>query len=940
MENKKKIILKLILAIVTLVCSYSLVQIGIKDVISPIDEIGAFILCSIFFIILLKMCEFILKKVLNKSNYKFLIVGTFIFALLIIKFHKFEYVCYESKNTIITIEALGEKDSRSLGNEVWINSIQTEREKLNLDLIQLNDGWEFKNGRIVSYENQPNYLEIPIEFKEKLVIELIKHPYSGMVNIKYNEKNIEYNLFSEQENYEQIIIEPSINKLKTEFIRINCMIIIYILSLIICGSMILITKNRINSIFIISIVFLIIKYFFKANSILCIIISIIVGTLLSKTKLDITLIEKKRKKIEIIVICSILSICTIIMFGLVPKYSSDTNILSITALGEKDSLSKGTEVWIDKISVDESRMTLGNLDLPEGWIDKGRVVSYTNQPNQLDVKVNMSNDLNVALVKHPYSGYAKIEFLGHEEIINLYAENEEIYNYKYSIEPQLKFIEYIIAYVSLFFILWLIYMQFIIIFLKNKVHNNRRKLINKKENNDIKRVIFYSIPCMLSWGVYWLGFYPALMSGDSISQWGQAHGYYQLQDGHPIIYTMLIKILSYIWDTPAIVSLFQIICISIVLGNILRYFETKGVSKWILIFCSLIVALIPANGMMVISIWKDIPYSITLVILTFLCMKIFDTKGQILKSNMFLCKVILCMIALILFRHNGIIAIIFTICGGLFLYKKYWKEIILIAIVVIVSVSTIKGPIYDYMRVERFENSIVYPPIHQIGAVLYNNGEISEEYIESLDSIMPIELWKSNYSPYYHDFLIFPTYLNDMGETTNLLSEGSKNKETIMDIWKDILPYNLEIIIKHQLELTSLVWRIKEPIESYTLTTEYRVADNEYGLVTTPIVNKINTILTQLVQFTHSNETLYTILWRPALPLLFIIICSAFLYIIKGKQILFMMLPLMGNIVSLMLAIPAQCYRYLYSNYFILLIILLMLFVNQNTIYTCNDIVE
>ena len=97
-------------------------------------------------------------------------------------------------------------------------------------------------------------------------------------------------------------------------------------------------------------------------------------------------------------------------------------------------------------------------------------------------------------------------------------------------------------------------------------------------------LVYYAIPSIIIWSLYWIAFYPAAMTPDSLNQWEQAHTY-EFNDWHPVVYTWFIMLLVQIWDSPALVSLVQILINALIFGYVVYQFEVFGVKKkflWII----------------------------------------------------------------------------------------------------------------------------------------------------------------------------------------------------------------------------------------------------------------------------------------------------------------------------------------------------------------------
>jgi hypothetical protein len=145
-----------------------------------------------------------------------------------------------------------------------------------------------------------------------------------------------------------------------------------------------------------------------------------------------------------------------------------------------------------------------------------------------------------------------------------------------------------------------------------------------------------------------------MMSADSMVQWGQVlTGIFV--DHHPAFHTFLIWLLTRIYPSPAIIAIAQIITLAFVAGLWFALFESLDIRRWVIWLIAFIFAIIPVNGTMVNTLWKDIPYSIAVLGLTLIILRIVYTKGTWIVS--ITAQIILGVTAalVMLFRHDGLI---------------------------------------------------------------------------------------------------------------------------------------------------------------------------------------------------------------------------------------------------------------------------------------------
>ena len=132
--------------------------------------------------------------------------------------------------------------------------------------------------------------------------------------------------------------------------------------------------------------------------------------------------------------------------------------------------------------------------------------------------------------------------------------------------------------------------------------------------------VSFAIPLLAVWLFYWGAFYPAIMSKDSKVQWEQAHGifigYSRIANDNPAFHVLCMKALYQLWDTPAVVSLAQILAMTVSLAYALTLLLRLRAPR-LLVAAALLTAVVSLNnGLMAVTLWKDIPYTVVVVAIT------------------------------------------------------------------------------------------------------------------------------------------------------------------------------------------------------------------------------------------------------------------------------------------------------------------------------------
>ena len=445
-------------------------------------------------------------------------------------------------------------------------------------------------------------------------------------------------------------------------------------------------------------------------------------------------------------------------------------------------------------------------------------------------------------------------------------------------------------------------------------------VIDARQVSKIK-IIAYAAPSILVWLLYFTAFYPAGMTPDSLAQWDQAHTG-QFNDWHPLIYTWFIMLLTSFWDSPAIVSLAQIVIMALIFGYSAYRFEAMGVNKIVIWIMAVLFALSPINGIYSITIWKDVLYSAFLLFFSMVILNIVVTKGKWLESYTHITLFLLAAVGIVFMRHNGFPVFLITLVVLLLSYRKQLKPLLVVFVLIIALHSLITGPVFQALDVVPSDpNEALSIPTQQFATIIINDGKLTEEQRDYLDSIFPIELWKERFHPYNTNAIKFSWKEYDR----DIIFDDFKKYVTT---WLEVCLQNPKLAVEGFLTHTSLVWQIREPEKpGYTdafVTNVY--LGNEQGIVNTVI----NPELTEDMRdyLTYTKEELGVIIWRPATYLFMILFFTFVSYLRNDYKSWFVSLPVLLNAASVMAAIPAQDFRYLYANTLLLYLTFIFMFLH------------
>lgn len=444
--------------------------------------------------------------------------------------------------------------------------------------------------------------------------------------------------------------------------------------------------------------------------------------------------------------------------------------------------------------------------------------------------------------------------------------------------------------------------------------------------------IYIVIPFFLNI-IYLFAFYPGILSFDSFYQWQQLSEF-NFTNWHPAYHTILMWVLTKIWYSPATIALFQIFVFSLTLSYGLSSFKKSHIPNSLLIFISVLISINIINGMMLITLWKDILYSIFILALTIHIYNIIKSEGEWIgkKNNSIFFGLTLANIVLL--RHNGFPVVVICLLLLFFTYKKYKFSYFKSLIFFVIFVGLIKIPVFNLFKVDtKNSQSFAVTFVHPIAAHVNANVKFTEEETEFLDKIFPLK----NSWPYscYDATVLFYEGVNFQPVNENPLFLGK--------LFLNYTFKNPTTTLNHFLCLSSFTWQVLQPDEVYletvlfdSLNTEQFPQWQKYSRFTeqNSLLPGLRDLITKLGKDSLMLDK-YKILWRPALYMYaFLLIVILLVVKTNDKKYFLLSAPLLSQTIVIMGTAQLQALRYQYPVYLIsMLFVIPLIYIFLNTPY-------
>ncbi|MCI1941889.1 MAG: DUF6020 family protein [Lactobacillus sp.] len=331
------------------------------------------------------------------------------------------------------------------------------------------------------------------------------------------------------------------------------------------------------------------------------------------------------------------------------------------------------------------------------------------------------------------------------------------------------------------------------------------------------KIVFWAIflGLALIWGIYWLAYYPGIFQVDSLNQWSQVMGTHVWSNWHPVFVTLLLKFLTKLGGSPSTFLLVQLLFGAYAVAWSFKVLNQRGLPRAVVAVGALAYALYPVNGYYMVTVWKDVLYSIVLLLLFVMLSEIVRNQDWLLTSISHTLAFIFAMVGASLIRKNGYMVVLIVLLLLLIFYFGRRSLVVTVATLALIvgfnsytkhKLNPVPSPISESMAI----------PYQQIAATVKYQGKISNSQKIYLNQIFPLQYWGTRYNPYRVDTLKFSSEFNSY-----LIDIKPKR---FLTTWFQLLLQNKVIFIKSFMKQTAAIWQTNVPNDVHFYT---------HGIITT-----------------------------------------------------------------------------------------------------------
>lgn len=332
----------------------------------------------------------------------------------------------------------------------------------------------------------------------------------------------------------------------------------------------------------------------------------------------------------------------------------------------------------------------------------------------------------------------------------------------------------------------------------------------KQKNERKKKRVFLIIFCilLLLWMPYILSYFPGGIFADTQASIKQCLHLQSYDNMNPLAYTLIIKVclsIGEIFNSAQlginILGICQIVIMDLILSYFVYWLYKRDFSNTILVMVTIFFGCFKLIPMYALSMWKDTPFSLALFLYIITIAQIVYENGRKLNDKKQIVQYCILIFAISFLRGNGFyIALASTIMVLIVYRKNKISKFLIAAISTLCLAFIIKGPIFSALNLNDTTGGWNAVMINQIFYVKVNDGNITEEQNNLINSMCETTRLKEVYRPLLLDATTVDPAFNKQFIATN--------NSQIKQLWFELMIQNPVLYVKAYLLNTLGFWNV------------------------------------------------------------------------------------------------------------------------------------
>lgn len=324
-----------------------------------------------------------------------------------------------------------------------------------------------------------------------------------------------------------------------------------------------------------------------------------------------------------------------------------------------------------------------------------------------------------------------------------------------------------------------------------------------------RKSFFVYFGCMMAcWLVVFLSFGPLRISADSYNVIQQALGNYPLNDSHPIVYTLVLRLfLSVGLQAGSLTAgaylfgLAQMLFFGGILAYALLWLRQQGAPALFVWICLAYYALSPVFSINGFTAWKDIPFNGVLLLYVLFLYQVVQSEAALLQKTKGMAAFLALSGGLCFLRGNGFLIVLAVMTGLSLAYRKSWRRWLVFFIPFLIAIKLIQGPVYSALGITRLggvESAAI--PLQQVARAIKNGAPLTQEEQAFLEKIIPVQAIKDSYVSASPDPI--KTHPQFDGQAFD------ENRAQFMSLWLRLVKTNKQVYLDAWLLQTLGYWKL------------------------------------------------------------------------------------------------------------------------------------
>ena len=432
--------------------------------------------------------------------------------------------------------------------------------------------------------------------------------------------------------------------------------------------------------------------------------------------------------------------------------------------------------------------------------------------------------------------------------------------------------------------------------------------------------------------ILWPGGFPA----DAIDQLSQATGLYGINDWHPVMHTLLEKLILTVIPQAGAITAVQMLLFTWLLTAILMIGYDSGIPLRRLTFLGAVIELLPNQALSASNVLKDFPFTLALLWGLYLLALLAMKKPQSRKFGFYVCLTVDIFLICTL-RHNGVVPglAVAVLCIVLTLKNHAalkWRPAVS-ALTAVVLLAVYKGPVFTALGVAPNGMSAYTTMMCAAGSCINKELPLSEESEQIMEKALPLEDW----GEYYSRFVGHDPYYWGRPEGSVPYTPTEVTTPDILRVYGEALCKYPDVILKDRIDGCDILWDVAEPEDSFNAKSFCLVYDRDWmaqyvdmadyydaddGVLRDYRQNFFTKAYLRLTG-TPRNSVVDILLWRTGAYLIAFWVLLLFWRKNGMQRFRSAAVPFLGNLIISVLYVYHQSFRYVY---FVQVCVLALLF--------------